>query len=272
MIGGQPAAPRSRLLLCAIAKDETAYLAEWIDYHLGLGFDRIVIYDNESAIPIKVAPAQRGRVRVRSWKTRPGRAPQLSAYNHCLLWDGWRFDWLMYLDLDEFLNLHKHPDVRSFLADFTGYDGVAINWRLFGSAGMRKHTAGPVTRRFTRASPVGFEGNDLVKTIFRPRAVKGAAVHCPHFKRWAKLANADGRSLETAHGHHNTARSYEVAQVNHYFTKSYEEFQAKRARGRGDLPTSSADKFRTDEMFEFCDRNEEEDTTILRHPAAGSGA
>ena len=33
--------------LCAIARHEEDYLAEWIDYHLALGFDHIFIYDND---------------------------------------------------------------------------------------------------------------------------------------------------------------------------------------------------------------------------------
>lgn len=35
-----------KLILCAIAKCENKYIMEWIGYHFRLGFDKIVIYDN----------------------------------------------------------------------------------------------------------------------------------------------------------------------------------------------------------------------------------
>ncbi|WP_368044404.1 glycosyltransferase family 2 protein, partial [uncultured Desulfovibrio sp.] len=39
--------------VCLIAKDEEYYLKEWCEYHLRIGFDSIIIYDNGSKIPIK---------------------------------------------------------------------------------------------------------------------------------------------------------------------------------------------------------------------------
>ena len=35
-------------IVCAIAKDEDPFLKEWVVYHLILGFDHIIIYDNNS--------------------------------------------------------------------------------------------------------------------------------------------------------------------------------------------------------------------------------
>ncbi|GMA79670.1 hypothetical protein GCM10025880_60870 [Methylorubrum aminovorans] len=34
--------------LVAIARNEGTYLVEWLAHHLAIGFDRIVVYDNES--------------------------------------------------------------------------------------------------------------------------------------------------------------------------------------------------------------------------------
>ena len=36
-----------RTALIAIAKNEQLYIAEWIEYHLSLGFDRLIIADND---------------------------------------------------------------------------------------------------------------------------------------------------------------------------------------------------------------------------------
>ena len=41
-------APRHYLAVCAIAKNEGAYFAEWIEWHLSQGVEKFYIYDNES--------------------------------------------------------------------------------------------------------------------------------------------------------------------------------------------------------------------------------
>lgn len=36
--------PKTAIL--SLAKNENWYINDWVDYHVGLGFDRIFIYDN----------------------------------------------------------------------------------------------------------------------------------------------------------------------------------------------------------------------------------
>ncbi len=41
------------IIICAILKDETPYLVEWVEHHLGIGVEHFVLYDNNSVIPTK---------------------------------------------------------------------------------------------------------------------------------------------------------------------------------------------------------------------------
>jgi glycosyltransferase involved in cell wall biosynthesis len=90
--------------ICAIFKNEAPYLAEWITFHLAVGFDRFVLYDNGStdggreligALPFA------NQVTVIDWPERPG---QEAAYRH--FFENWRphFDWVAYIDIDEFIH------------------------------------------------------------------------------------------------------------------------------------------------------------------------
>ena len=38
--------------LCCIAKDEDAFLKEWLACHSLMGFEHFIIYDNQSSRPI----------------------------------------------------------------------------------------------------------------------------------------------------------------------------------------------------------------------------
>lgn len=41
------------VIICAILKDETPYLIEWVEHHLKIGVEHFVLYDNNSIIPAR---------------------------------------------------------------------------------------------------------------------------------------------------------------------------------------------------------------------------
>lgn len=62
--------------LIAIAKNEDLYVQEWIDYHFKLGFDDIIVYQNNWRC---ANPDPRVR-----WLELDGDCKQLEAYNNAL--------------------------------------------------------------------------------------------------------------------------------------------------------------------------------------------
>ena len=45
--------PNGSAVLCVIVLNERPYIDEWINYHLGLGFSKIVVYDNSESNELK---------------------------------------------------------------------------------------------------------------------------------------------------------------------------------------------------------------------------
>jgi len=43
---------RDTAVVCSIMTKEEAYLDEWIDYHLGIGFEHMYIYDNTADLEL----------------------------------------------------------------------------------------------------------------------------------------------------------------------------------------------------------------------------
>lgn len=254
-----------RVTLGAIVKDEEAYIVEWLEHHLALGFDKVVVYDNgaSAALPALLEPFGR-RVALRAWTTRLGEAPQQPCYQHCLFRERFRSDWLMFLDIDEFLNLKVHDSVHAFTAAYERYDAVAVNWRMFGSSGAREPDGRRVTERFTWAAEPEFGPNAHVKTIFKPLSALAAGVHSPTLRPGARLVNTRCEVLDATSNALQTRIVLETAQVNHYFTKSYAEFQQKRARGRADVAEGQAERFRAEREFVDYDVNHVQDVTLHR--------
>lgn len=257
-----------RIVLGAIVKDEDAYIVEWLEHHLDLGFDKVIVYDNggSSTLDGLLRPFG-GRVELRTWTTRRGQAPQAPCYQHCLARERFGCDWLMFLDVDEFLNLKVHDTIRAFSEAYEAYDAVAVNWRMFGSSGAVESDGRPVTERFVMAAAPDFGPNAHVKTLFKPSSALGAGVHSPRLRPGARLVNTRGETLDATLNALQPRIALETAQVNHYFTKSYSEFQTKRARGRADVDPGRAGHLRAEKEFADYDINQVEDLTLLRRRA-----
>ena len=112
-----------KVALVCIAKNEDKYIQEWVDYHLSLGFDSIFIYQNNWEFEVYEAC-------LINW---PGECQQLPAYNHFIQTYGKEYDWVAFLDVDEFLVLKAHHTIQALLLNYTRYTAVCINWVLFGS-------------------------------------------------------------------------------------------------------------------------------------------
>ena len=95
--------PRYYLGLCAIAKDETPFIREWIAYHHYIGFEKIYIYDNDSSQPIRDIVSDFYDQGIVDTYRLSGYGMQNTAYDLCLRDHGEEFFWLAFFDLDEFL-------------------------------------------------------------------------------------------------------------------------------------------------------------------------
>jgi hypothetical protein len=251
--------------LCAIVKNEAPYIAEWAVYHRMIGFDRIVLYENDSddETPKILQRLKSAGVidEHNPWSNIAG-SPQFRAYVDATV--KCATDWIMILDADEFLNISSRAPVNAFLASFApDVSCVAVNWRIFGSSGHRNHAPGLVLERFTRAALAEAAVNRHVKSLFRPRCVTAVHMHAPTLAS-GRAALASGAPLTMATHGLSDVLDWSAARVNHYFDKSYEEYLWKRRRGLARVANDDPLKFAkyTDEMFAGHDLNDETDLSL----------
>lgn len=219
-----PAVRPYYLGLCAIAKDETPYLREWVAYHHLIGFERIIIYDNESAVPVRDTVADLHAAGLVETYTIQGKAMQLVAYNHCLREHGPECEWLAFLDLDEFLHLKTCDDARTLLGDYEDHGGLVLSVRSFGSSGYLGRPAGLVLDRYREALGVSIN----VKSIVRPRHV--SLIMTPHHCRYNQGWHAVTTDGIPAYGGYAPVTT-DVACINHYSVRSQQDYEEKIRRG-----------------------------------------
>ncbi|MBO4601553.1 MAG: glycosyltransferase family 2 protein [Salinivirgaceae bacterium] len=123
--------------ICTLAKRENAYINDWIAYHLGIGYDRIYIYDNNDAdyplLAEAINPQLRDSVVIEDWRGREFPAiPNVQVYDDWLLRHAGETDWCSFIDVDEFVHLES-GNIKTFLQPVPSWiNFVILNWRLFG--------------------------------------------------------------------------------------------------------------------------------------------
>ncbi len=159
----------------------------------------------------------------------PGEEMQVLVYNKCANEYKNESMWAAFIDIDEFIFLRKHDDIKHLLSDLVPNGGaLSLNWILYGSGGHTKYSSEPVLKRFVlRASAP----NAHVKSISYLPHVTNMDVHHPELKNGTAQVDCHGHEFK---GPFNLPGSEDIASIHHYITKSFEEYSRKRLRGRAD--------------------------------------
>lgn len=236
----------SRVAIVACAKSEQKYFTEFVEYHVLLGFDKLVIYDNEDAPTYHaLLGAQRPELLPRVLVIHfPGDGVQYRTLEHFAEHYMPDFTHALCIDLDEFVCLKRHDDIKTFIADHVDSDpecaGLGLNWRMFGDAG---HVAPPadeigdgsaysLLRRFTRCQP-GLDRH--VKTLYKTAAfVRYHTMHGIVCAAGTQTKSADAARKPFSASFVET-NDHSLAQLNHYKAKTFPEFAAAFRRGLADV-------------------------------------
>ena len=120
--------------IIAIAKNENLYIKEWVQHHLKLGFDRIFICDNNNSGDEKISDViDNERVTILDYHDIRG--VQTRAYTEQFLNNRDEYDWLAFIDIDEFIMLEPKYEgsIKNFLSDplFEDAKIVRLYWKIY---------------------------------------------------------------------------------------------------------------------------------------------
>lgn len=250
--------------ICAIIKDEDKDVREWLNYHFLIGFEHVLVFDNNSRTPLKESLADfisNGLVTVVDFPLK--HAQQLSAYMSALKYWGNNTRWLAFIDADEFVVPLEKDDIRDFLDDYTQYAGVGANWTMFSSNGHVKRPEGGILENYTACLGL----NPHIKSIVQP-SMTHAAKSPHHFIYTCSnfCANEDGVPVPGF----NTYPLATKIRINHYYYKSRNDFQEKIDRGLATQMKNDRERSIND-FDSHLENPTYEDRAILRFKFARQG-
>lgn len=241
------------LSIATIARGESLYLSEWINYHFGIGVDHIYIYDNSPNQELSgFSGYEYNCVHVIPFF---GDTMQTKMTEHALATYRNATRWLAFIDVDEFIVPRATDDIQTFLKDYEQYPALCVHWRLFGSSGNLHYEARPVIERFTKRAA---EVDRHVKSIVDPKRT-GRWVTVHKYTHGSECAVDEYRNPIEERESRPLPATADLIQLNHYVTKSYDECCERRGRMRADIP----EKHKMPEFFHAHDKNEVEDFRAL---------
>lgn len=220
---------KGKYYVCSMIKDEHCYIREWVLHNLTLGFDKIVLYDDNSASPYDKELGDligKGFIEIRKWEGDQWQR-QTRAFNH-FVWSGnWGDeDYCAFIDVDEFIVFEKVKTIAEFMGFYKEFAGVGLSWRLYNANGRIEAPVGistpeAYTSEFEYIEP-------RIKVIGRLKDILTfPTVHyfVPNKGRLVTTNN------QTINGMNVEYCDFTNGHINHYITKSWHDWIKRLKRG-----------------------------------------
>lgn len=232
---------KNNVVICAIAKNENEYINEWVNYHLDLGISHIYIYDNNDSSFEDVATRIDNKDKVTIIRYNDKHFYNMQTVSYVEFYRNYNktFNWVGFIDIDEFLVGIDNVDEFFNQDKFKDYNQIRIKWKLFGDDGFIDRDRNiPVHEFFQKPILDNIKSNEA-KPFIRGNMPEKAIIHKTHYvlneknELW-KCCLPSGLPSTIIDWSIHEDYSNETVFINHYMTKTLSEFVEQKIN-RGDV-------------------------------------
>lgn len=253
-----------RTCLVAIGRRENLYAREFVEHYKNLGFDNIIIMDNnydgeEHFEEVLQDYVDQGFVIIENYRNQV--KPQMRGYSQIYAKYKNDYDWIAYYDFDEFLFLNGLT-LKEWLESFPNdCEEILVNWLTMTDNNLVHYDPRPLVKRFTEPMEITrpiqyqFPDNCHVKCIIKGGldVVFAGNPHVPDTP--LNAYNASGHRCNSAPWQ---PIDYSKAHLKHYTTKTIEEWMTRKMKvGTPDREPSSFLPFYKDRFFKINQMTDE---------------
>lgn len=249
-----------KVALCCIGRLENRYIKEYVEYYLGIGVDKIFIYDNnrdgeEHFEDVIGDYVESGFVEIIDYRDKT--VCQLEAYQDCYDKHNKEYDWMCFFDIDEFLAFQKVNTIKEWLSlpIYDEYQMIHVNFLTYDDNNLVRYEDKPVIERFTKpVIPLNFtKRNNIIENNHIKSVIRGGLdvkwIDTPHTpSNDIRCCNSSGKKCNSSCPF--VPYNYTNAFIKHFPTKTIEEYRDIKVK-RG-YPDNNKDFFKkNDWVYEF---------------------
>jgi len=160
---------------CIRVKDEQNIICDWVRYYLHIGFDKLIIYDNNSYPTVEETLTANNlydkkhiELLIDKFEGNGQHIVYQEAIEH-----NKTLDWLLLCDPDEFIYI-KNGNIKEFLNTFSSDTcTILINWVVFGSNKLQHlDVTKTIFEQFTAREDYSHFWNRFPKSFIRPNLIE----------------------------------------------------------------------------------------------------
>ena len=155
---------------------------------------------------------------------------QIPVYNYCYRKNKELYDWIGFLDFDEFLFIQNQESIKDYFYHerFNKCQTIFFNWIMFNDNNLIKYDNRSLIERFTNPTLKFYQGKSFVRGKIDNLVIPYTHIVGININ---KFCNSNGQLIypQDFYGHkfENNPKAY----IKHFYTKTVEEFCNKINKG-----------------------------------------
>ena len=219
-----------KVCVYTLGRQENLYIREFVSHYENYGVDKIFLYDNNKKDGEKFEDViddyiKKGFVELLDWRGID--QPIFPIMNDCYNKNKNKYDWLIFYEIDEFINLYKYTNVKDFLRQkrFKNCKVILLNIINHSDNDQLYYENKTLRERFPAIVPLE-KSQISVKSILRGNIFNLNITWMHHINDRLPKCNGFGHTSDLIHGN-----DFKYNIIDHYYSKSTEEFIQKIMRG-----------------------------------------
>ena len=222
------------LCLCTLGKKENLYSREFVEYYEQLGFNKIIIFDNNDIEGENFEEVLKDYIQnkfVDIIDIRGISAVQLPTFNYCYQKFQKQFDWIAFFDFDEYLFINdssKNINKYIYSKKFQNCQSILFNWYLYDDNDLERYDKRKISERFKRAKIESRKVKSMVRggldNLLIPTShILGININY--------FCDSNGIRVFPKNFYDITFPKNNKAFIKHFYTKTVQEFCNKIKKG-----------------------------------------
>jgi len=219
-----------KVCVCTLGRNENLYIREFVSHYEKYGVDKIFLYDNNKKDGERFEDVigdyiNNSFVELLDWRGKD--QPIFPIMNDCYRKNNNKYDWLIFYEIDEFINLYNFSNVKDYLNQDIFKNCSIIHLNIINHSDNNKlyYENKSLHERFPVIVPL--ERSQIsVKSIVRGN-ISNLQISWMHYiNENIPGCNGFGGPSDLIHGN-----DFKYYVIDHYYSKSTEEFIRKITRG-----------------------------------------